>query len=313
MAIVLCSFRVFGQSAPAALANPVQGSVLDGTTAIFSWPASSGATAYMLTLGTTGTGSSNLFNSGSITATSVTVDSIPANGVTLYARLSSSIGGVWEHTDSTYFEAGTAKPASMISPAPGSQLAGASVTFSWRTGTGATAYMLYVGTTGSGSSNLFNSGSIASTSATVNNIPTNGTTAYARLFSMIDGAWQTEDYTFTEAGTPASVSLVSPAPGSRLSGSAMTFSWTAGSATAYRLFLGTNGSGSSNLFNSGSIASTSATVDSVPASGDTVYVRLLWLAGGEWHHDDYTFTEPGTASPATLISPAPGTGSGIVR
>jgi hypothetical protein len=307
VATMLCGLKAIAQTAaPASLASPAQGSVLAGSSATFSWPASGGATAYMLYLGTTGTGSSNLFNSGSTTSTSLSVNTIPANGLAVYARLSSNIGGVWEHTDSTYFEAGSAAQAAIVSPVPGSQLAGSSTTFSWTPGVGATSYLLYVGTTGTGSSNIFNSGSTTATSLTVSAIPTNASNLYVRLFSMVNGYQQFMDYIFAEAGTPAEVALISPASGSQFTGSTVNFSWTAGSATDYQLYLGTTGSGTDNLHNSGLISATALAVSGLPTSGDTVYARLRWMVAGMWKYADYTFTEAGTPSPAALTSPAPG-------
>jgi Abnormal spindle-like microcephaly-assoc'd, ASPM-SPD-2-Hydin len=260
----------------------------------------------MLYLGTTGTGSSNLYNSGSTAATSMTVATLPANGVTVYARLSSNMSGTWEHDDYTFSEAGSTAPASLITPASGSQLTGSATSFSWTPGVGVTSYLFFLGSTGSGSSNLYNSGTTTATSLTVSGLPVNGTTVYARLFSTINGGYQIEDSTFTAAGTPAPISLIAPAPGSQFAASTMTFSWTPGSATAYQLSLGTSGSGSSNLFNSGSTTATSITASGLPASGVIVYARLSWAVGGVWQHTDYIFTEAGAAEPASMTAPSPG-------
>jgi len=53
------------------------------------------------------------------------------------------------------------------------------------------------GTTGVGSHNLYNSGPTTATTETVNGLPTNGVTVYARLWSYINQKWQTIDYTYT--------------------------------------------------------------------------------------------------------------------
>ena len=53
-----------------------------------------------------------------------------------------------------------------------------------------------------GSSDVYNSAEATTTALTtgaINNIPTNGVMLYARLYSMINGAWQYTDYTYTEA------------------------------------------------------------------------------------------------------------------
>ncbi|MEP6538610.1 MAG: SBBP repeat-containing protein, partial [Bryobacteraceae bacterium] len=87
--------------------------------------------------------------------------------------------------------------AVMSTPAPGSVLSGASVTFTWNN-TGATAYALDVGTTVGGTN--ITTGSVgAATSKTVSGIPVNGSTIYVRLSTSISGVWQFFDYTYTAA------------------------------------------------------------------------------------------------------------------
>ena len=89
----------------AVLNSPQPGSLLQGPSATFGWSKGTGVTAYMLRLGTTGAGSSNVFASAAISAQSVAVTGLPIAGKTLYARLSSEIYGVWTHNDSIYAEA----------------------------------------------------------------------------------------------------------------------------------------------------------------------------------------------------------------
>ena len=48
---------------------------------------------------------------------------------------------------------------------------------------------------------MYNSADVTTTALTtgvVSDIPTTGGTLYARLYSMIDGAWQYNDYTYKE-------------------------------------------------------------------------------------------------------------------
>jgi hypothetical protein len=292
---------------PAALISPTPGSVLPGSSVTFTWSAGTGPTAYQLWLGTTGVGSQNLYNSGSTTATSANVTGLPTYGQTIYASLGSLIGGVWQYAYYTYTEAGTPVPAALTSPTPGSTLTGSSVTFAWTGGTGPTAYQLWLGTTGVGSQNLYNSGSTTATSASVTGLPTYGQKVYATLGSLIGGVWQYAYYTYTEAGTPAPASITSPAPGSTLPGSSVTFTWTAGGGpTAYQLWLGTTRVGSQNLYNSGATKATTVTVNSLPTDGVTLFARLWSLLNGTWQSIDYTYTEAGAFAPAALTSPTPG-------
>jgi hypothetical protein len=114
---------------------------------------------------------------------------------------------------------------------------------------------------------------------------------YARLWSEISGAWQSADYTYTEAGTPVLPVLTTPAPGSVLSGSSVAFTWTAGAGpVAYQLYLGTAGVGSHNLYASGATTATTETVSDLPTTGVTVYARFWWKIDEVWQSADYTYT-----------------------
>jgi hypothetical protein len=125
------------------------------------------------------------------------VSGLPTYGVTVFARLYSLISGKWQSVDYTYTEAGTLVPAALTTPTPGSTLAGSTVTFTWSAGAGPTKYELQLGTTGVGSSNLYNSGGTTATTETVSGLPTTGVKVYARLWSEIDAKWKYVDYTYT--------------------------------------------------------------------------------------------------------------------
>jgi hypothetical protein len=258
----------------------------------FAWTTGSGVTQYQLQLGTTGVGSYNVFSTGHTTATSAAVTGVPTFGVTLYARLYSQIAGVWSSIDYTYTEAGSPVLAVLSTPAPGSVLSGANVTFTWTSGGGVKAYQLELGTLGVGSSNLYNSGHVFGLSANVTGIPTFGTKIYARLYSdTYSGVWESVDFTYTEAGAPVLAALTSPAPGSTLAGSSATFSWTAGGGVSdYQLNLGSTGVGSTNLYNSGHVTALSANVTGLPTTGVKIYARLWSFANGAWKSVDYTYT-----------------------
>ncbi len=287
---------------PPALTSPVPGSALGTSNVTFTWTPGN-ATSYQLWLGTSGPGSSNLYSSGSTTATSVTVTSIPARAARVYARLYSVIGGVTQYIDYTYTEAGT--PGMMSSPVPGSILGTSNVTFTWTAGYGATQYNLWLGTSGPGSASLYASGWSASTSVTVPSLPAKAVKVYARLYSDVKGVSQYIDYTYTEAGVPAT--MISPAQGGTLGTSNVKFTWTTGTGvTQYNLWLGLSGPGSANLYSSGWVTSTSATLPSLPAKGATVYARLYSDVNGVTQYIDYTYTETPLGVPATMITPTQG-------
>jgi kumamolisin len=213
-------------------------------------------------------------------------------------------GGLTESTKVTLSVTGNV-PATMTTPASGSTLGTSNVKFTWTAGTGVTQYQLWLGTSGPGSSGLYTSGWLTTTSTTVTSLPAKGATVYARLYSTIDGKNQYNDYTYTEAGAPATMST--PAQGSTLGTSNVKFTWTAGyGVTQYNLWLGLSGPGSSSLYTSGWLAAptTSTTVTSLPGNGVTVYARLYSTIGGKNQYVDYTYTEAEAGVPATMTTPA---------
>jgi hypothetical protein len=287
------------------LTTPAPSSTLAGPSVTFSWTAGSGATGYALWIGSTGPGSDNLYYSGehASTVTSLTPPGLPTNGETLYVRLITYYGSNSGFINYTYT---AATAATLTTPAPGSTLAGPSVTFSWTAAANATGYALWAGTTGmgSGEDNLYYSGEKASTvtSLAVSGLPVNGETIYMRLITYYGSASTFTTYTYTSATGGI---LTTPAPSSTLAGPSVTFSWTAGSgATGYALWIGSTGPGSDNLYYSGEHASTvtSLTPPGLPTNGETLYVRLITYYGSNSGFINYTYT---AATQATMTTPAP--------
>lgn len=104
-------------------------------------------------------------------------------------------------------------------------------------------------------------------------------------------------------GSTAQPAVIGPTPGSVLSGSAVTFTWTTVSGvTDYQLFVGTTGVGSGDIgiYSRGATtASTeSAAVTGIPVSGAILYVRLFTYlaASGAWQASDYTYLEASSAA-----------------
>ena len=269
---------------PATLTSPAPGSVLTGTEMTFSWSASTGATGYSLWIGTTGVGSYNLYDSGARTVTSLKVAVLPTQGQTIYVRLYTYYHSVAQYND---FTLSASKRAGLNSPTPGSVLAVPVATFTWSAATGATAYSLWLGTTGAGSHNLYSSGSTTGTSATVYVLPTNGKTIYARINTNYNGVPVSNDYTYTAATQAA---LTNPSPGSGLAGTTVTFKWSAAAgATGYSLWLGSTGPGSYNLYHSGETTATSAMASGLPSNGEIIYGRLYTNYNGVVRYTDYTY------------------------
>ena len=176
----------------------------------------------------------------------------------------------------------------LTSPTPASTFTSSSVTFTWSAVSGATDYALWLGSTGVGSNNLGSSGGTTATSFTKTGLPTNGETIYVRLWTTLGDVSVHADYTFIAVSQAV---LISPTPGSILSGSSQTFIWDAVSgATEYDVWLGSTGVGSNNLGGSGGTAATSYTKNGLPNNGETIYVRLFTFFDGTPVHTDYTYT-----------------------
>ena len=281
-----------GSPTPPKLTTPAPSTKLSGSAVTFTWTAGIGPSSYMLQLGTTGAGSSNVLSGTWGTATSVPVTSIPTHGVNLYARLSYKVLGNTQFIDYVYTEAGTPTPPALTTPAPSTKLNGASVTFTWSPGAGPTSYMLQLGTTGAGASNVLAGAWSSGTSVAVTNIPTHGVNLYARLSYMLNGNSQSIDYVYTEAGTPTLPALTTPAPSTKLSGASVTFTWTPGAGpTSYMLQLGTTGVGSSNVYSGAWGTGTSVAVTGIPTTGAKLYARLSYKLNGNTQHIDYVYTE----------------------
>jgi hypothetical protein len=273
-----------------AITSPAPGSTLTSASTTFTWNAGpAGTTGYGLNVGTS-LGGANLVNIGPLSGTSVTV-SLPTNGTTIYVRLWTILNSTtYFYNDYSYTEF-TQSASAITSPTPGGTLTSASTTFTWNAGpAGTTGYGLNVGTS-LGGANLVNIYPLSGTSVTVN-LPTNGTTIYVRLWTVINGTtFLSNDYTYTEFSQSASA-ITSPAPGSTLTSASTTFTWNAGPAgtTGYGLNVGTS-PGGANLVNIGPLSGTSVTVN-LPTNGTTIYVRLWTILNGSTYlYNDYTYTE----------------------
>jgi hypothetical protein len=280
------------------MSSPASGSTLDGVSQLFTWNGGAWITDYILRIGSTGPGSSNLYNGPENTNTSATVNNLPLNGEKLYVRLWSLIGGSWKFIDYTY-TAFTGTAAIINSPSGVGTFGGPSQLFQWSGGIGVTDYILRVGSTGPGSSNIYNGAETTALSATVSKLPINGETVNVRLYSLAGGEWLYNDYTYTAfTGIPAIIN--SPSAGGTLGGTSQAFTWNAGTAvTEYILRIGSTGVGSTNLYSGPETTAMSATVNNLPRNGETLYVSLWSLTGGEWLYNAYTYTAF-TGTPATL-------------
>jgi N-acetylneuraminic acid mutarotase len=181
----------------------------------------------------------------------------------------------------------------LTTPAPGSTLSGSTTTFSWNNpGNLATRFVFRLGTTFKGSADVYSGGANTGTSEQVSAIPANGAYLYARLWYYLNGKWQYTDAIYTEAGTSTPPAFTTPAPGSTLLGSTVTFSWNPGAgATRFVLRLGTTGLGSIDVYSGASTTGTSVQLTTIPTNGATLYARLWYYLNETWKYIDATYTE----------------------
>lgn len=291
-------YKAAGLIAPAKaqITEPAPGSTLAGSTATFRWTAGVAVSRYFLFVGLW-QGGNTIVSRDMDTALEATVTNLPVDGSTLYVRLWSYIDGAWQFNDYTYRAAGSVTPAKaeMTSPAPGSTLPGTSATFQWTAGQAVTRYYLFVGRWPGGNT-VFSQDMGTSLSATVTNLPSDGLPVYVRLWSYIQGAWQYNDYTYTASGVrpPGEKGqLVTPAPGSTLPGSTVTFTWTQGSRVdRFWLFIGTS-AGNNNIYGADQGTATSVTVSGLPTNGQVIYVRLWSYIDGAWQFVDASYRAAG--------------------
>jgi hypothetical protein len=295
---------------PPGIYSPVKGSALTGNSATFQWGGYPGATAYWLDVGKEN-GGDEYSQSGSLSSStySQTVNSLPTNGSSVVATWYHLLNGTWTPTYYTYTAfGGNSSQGVITSPVPSSTLSGGSVTFSWTAGVGAPAYWLDAGTE-AGGDEYYQSGNLGNVlTIAVSGLPTNGSTVYVTLYSLVNGQWLSNVYTYTAFGV-GKAAIYSPASPSNLAGGSVTFQWNAvAGAYAYWLDVGTV-AGADQYYQSGSTTNTSATVTGLPTNGTAVVATLYteFSSSGPWLSSPFTYTAFSNSSQGVLTTPPPNT------
>jgi hypothetical protein len=293
--------------------NPGNNSTLTSNSQTFNWCVVPGATAYWVDIGST-QGGNNYYSSGNLGLVySTSTSNLPTNGSTVYVTLYAYINSSWSPNYYTYtaFNAGS-ETAVMTSPTPNSTLSGSTVTFSWNAGTASPQeYWLDIGSS-AGGNNYYSSGNLGNaTSVTASGLPTNGSTVYVTLYTLVSGSWTPNSYTYTAYNLASEQGvLTTPTPSSTLTSSTVTFDWTAGSPGPYSYWLDIGSSaGGNNYYSSGNLGNvTTTTVSGLPTNSSTIYATLYTLIGGTWYGNAYTYTAwNGANGLAAMQTPQPGT------
>jgi hypothetical protein len=131
---------------------PGAGTTFASSTQTFSWTAGTGVSGYKLDVGTT-VGASNLFSGIAGTSLSASVSGLPTTGVTLWARLSSNINGVWQSADYSYTAASAPpSPPALTLTAPSiGHISATAATITWTTNLAASSRVSYGTSTAYGS------------------------------------------------------------------------------------------------------------------------------------------------------------------
>src|SRR5207253_2254911 len=101
--------------------------------------------------------------------------------------------------------------AQITSPSNGSTFGSGTVTFNWSLGSGVSSYYLYVGNSFQ-SYEYFNN-FVSGGATTVSGIPTDGRTIYVTMWSLINGAWQANNYSYTACSCSGDAKITLPSHG----------------------------------------------------------------------------------------------------
>mgnify|MGYP000380316613 FL=1 len=250
-------------------------------------------------------GSDNIFSSGNIPASTLsrTVTETPTDGSLVWVRLWwRTSDNNWQSVDAQYTAVtqGSGTIPQIVSPTPGSLLSGAMVTFNWvPNDLMISKWWLHVGGS-QGELDLADSGPLGTKlSHTVAGLPTDGRTIWVRLWYQTATGWKHVDRQYTAATQSVETipEIISPTPGSQLSGSTYVFSWLPNGLPVTKWWLHVGESkGGLDLADSGSLGTQlSYTVTGLPTDGRTVWVRLWYQTLAGWQSVDRLYTAAGAS------------------
>jgi hypothetical protein len=267
----------------AHLITPANGAVSVNPGAPFTWNAVSDAQAYDVYVGTT-VGAQNVWVSNAVTTTSVTPSNLQA-GALYFVRLWTEKSNTWNHVD-TSFTTGSGS-AHLTYPTNGATNIDPYVPFTWTTIANAQSYSLWVGTS-VGTSNVYNSGPLTTTSQVIPGLLQN-TTYDVRLFTQTSQGTSSVDTSFTTGLGMAH--LIAPAPSASAVDPFQPFSWNAvPGAQFYYLWVGT-APGLSDIVNTATISPTVTSMLVPGLLGGKTYYALMWtFLNNKWFSVSSSFS-----------------------
>jgi hypothetical protein len=303
----------------ATLTSPSPESTLTANSATFTWSSGTNALAYRLQVGTASGGGTLFDGSYTTFTTSKTVSGLPVDGSTLYVRLWTQFTSSWRYTDYTL----TAQTIVSLTkgeitfPANGAQLLTTNQNFAWSAGSGATGYVLVVGSRDMNHWDIYRQFD-ASVLECPLTLPGDGRTLYVRLWTRFATGEAFSDYTYTAYNPSLTFSqILEPFQGQNVTTNPVHIHWSAGLGyvLSYRLLIGTTGLRSTSLLDL-ALPSTVTSIDlPIVSSGEWIYITLITLYPDDSLYSERQFSltnytggidpPPPERVPPTLISPMP--------
>jgi M6 family metalloprotease-like protein len=278
---------VNGASLPPTLSAPANGSNAAGTTVSFSWNASTGATGYHLQV-SCNQGFTNLFFEQAVgNNTAHDVSGLPNDGSTFWWRVKAGKGATWGNWSSVWsFVNGAPLPPTLSAPANGSNASGTTLSFSWNGSSGATGYHLQVSHNQAFSNLFFDQAVGGNLAHDVSGFPNDGSTFWWRVKAGKGTAWGGWSAAWSFINGTLVIpppTLFAPANGSNVSGTDVSFSWSASTgATDYHLQISEDAA-FTNLAFDGSVGNnTGANLTGFPDDGCTFWWRVRAGNGTTW-------------------------------
>ena len=204
--------------------TPEDGSTLAGAEQTFTWNPGH-AEGFWFYAGSSQGAQDYYRNDNMITGTSHTVTGLPTDGSTVHITFHYLENGSWNQLYYTYTAANPgALRAEITSPIEGSELSGASQTFTWNAAN-AEGFWFYAGSALGEKDYYRNDNMITGTSHTVTGLPTDGSPVYIRFWTYENGIWSSIDYRYNAVDTGGC--QTAPAIPSGLGGSSAVITWSA--------------------------------------------------------------------------------------
>ncbi len=191
-------------------------------------------------------------------------------------------------------------------PVSGSTLRGQIEVFEWDLDElPVSSTIVYVGSSPGGSQ--YSATSVGADSTTsVDNLPTDGSEVYVRVWYRFNNAWSSIDSTFTAASATNTPAIVSPEAGSVLDGETQEFTWDPKGLPIENswIYAGTT-TGGSELSATLTGTTTTVSVGGFPTDSSEIQTRLYFKTAGSWYFTDQTFEAAVPAPPPSPVVPVP--------